>query len=86
MYRSILAIAKLAVIGQHAWSQEMPKPEAPSSNPHVLDFARTNPKCTGFTDLCQTCVRAPDQSIRCSMPGIACVKQPWSCTQEQTQK
>jgi hypothetical protein len=86
MYRSILAIAILAIMAPHARSQETPKPDAPSSDPHVLDFARTNPKCTGFTDMCQTCVRTSDQGIKCSTPGIACVKQAWSCTQEQTQK
>jgi hypothetical protein len=65
-----------------AKAEEPAKPPAPSSDPQLLDYARSNPSCNGFTDLCQTCIRTADQSVKCSTPGIACVKQVWTCTEQ----
>jgi hypothetical protein len=77
----LLAIAAIALSTTGAHAQEpAPKPSAPAKDASLLEFARTNPGCTGFTDMCQTCVKAPDQAIRCSTPGIACIKQAWTCT------
>ena len=85
MRGSILVLVAVVLIPSAAWTQE-PKPKVESRDPQLLDYARSNPNCTGFTDQCQTCIRAPDQSIQCSMPGIACVQQPWTCNQQKPRK
>jgi hypothetical protein len=77
MLRRALVIS--LVVLSSAWAEETPKPDIPSSETQLRDFAKGNPDCANFTDLCQTCVRASDQSIKCSTPGFACIRQPWSC-------
>ena len=87
MARWMLAIGMIVLTaGTRAWAEDPPKPSAPSSDTQLLDYARDNPDCIGFTDLCQTCIRRDDQSIRCSTPGIACVRQSWTCTQQRPTK
>jgi hypothetical protein len=70
-------------------AQQAPKPDALSTlaiDAQLLEFARSNPSCNGFTDLCRTCIRGTDREIQCSLPGIACIKQSWTCTQHATEK
>jgi hypothetical protein len=76
----------LAFVAADVRPEEAPKRDTPSSDPQLLDYARRYPACTAFTDLCQTCIRGSDRNIQCSTPGIACVRQPWSCTSPETQK
>jgi hypothetical protein len=82
--RWALAIA-LALGAADVRPEEPPKPNARSNDPILLDYARSNPSCTSFTDLCRTCIRLSDQ-IHCSTPGIACIQQPWRCTSDQPKK
>ena len=83
--RSALALAFLGIAS--ATAQEPSKAERPSADQQLDEFARTNPDCISFTDLCQTCTRTADQNIECSTPGIACIRQPWTCTlQRQTKE
>jgi hypothetical protein len=85
MVRSFLAFALLGIASVAA--QEPSKAERPSADAQLNEFARTNPDCISFTDLCQTCVRTADRNIECSTPGIACIRQPWTCTlQRQTKE
>jgi hypothetical protein len=67
-------------------AEEPPKMHIPDKDANLLEFARAHPRCSGFTDLCQTCIRGTDQEIKCSTPGIACVKQAWTCTREDSEK
>ena len=73
---SVLAFALLGIAA--ATAQEGSTPELPSAEAQLDEFARTNPDCVSFTDLCQTCSRTAEQNIECSTPGIACVRQPWT--------
>jgi hypothetical protein len=85
MVRSVLAFALLGIASVAA--QEPSKAERPSADAQLDEFARTNPDCISFTDLCQTCARTADRNIECSTPGIACIRQPWTCTlQRQTKE
>ena len=82
----IFACGTFALTAAAALAEEPAKPLTPSSEPQLLDYARSNPRCTGFTDLCQTCIRSSDNGIKCSTPGIACVKQAWTCTEKRPEK
>jgi hypothetical protein len=84
MVRSTLAFALLGIAS--AAAQERPKAEPPSADAQLVEFARTNPDCISFTDLCQTCSRTADQKIECSTSGIACTRQPWTCTLQRRTK
>ena len=86
MARWMLAIGILMLTATNAWTEDPPKPDTPSSDAQLLDYARDNPNCIGFTDLCQTCIRHSDQSIRCSTPGVACVRKSLTCTQQRAPK
>jgi hypothetical protein len=81
MYRWTFVLIAIALPPLGVSSEEAPKPSVTLDHPPLLDFARKNPDCLAFSDLCYTCVRASNQSIQCSTPGIACVPQPWFCTQ-----
>jgi len=79
-------IAVVGVLSGTADAEEPGKFEASGPYSQLDDYARTNPSCISFSDYCQTCVRTSDQSIQCSMPGIACIRQGWRCTQNAPQK
>jgi hypothetical protein len=82
--RSVLAFALLGIAA--AAAQEPSKAERPSAEAQLDEFARANPDCISFTDLCQTCSRTAEQNIECSTPGIACLRQPWTCTLQRRTK
>jgi hypothetical protein len=86
MSRWLRTIAVMGVLSGTAEAGEPAKVEAPGPYPPLADFARANPTCVSFTDDCQTCVRALPQSIQCSMPGIACIRQVWRCTEHAPEK
>lgn len=86
MYRWMLAFGMLALATAGARGEEEPKSSILADEKGLLDYARNNPGCFRYTDLCRTCVRDADKVIRCSMPGIACVKQTWTCTEKPADK
>jgi hypothetical protein len=45
----------------------------------VWQYAARNASCRTFRDGCQICVRMAGDKIGCSTPGIACLKDRWTC-------
>jgi hypothetical protein len=86
MPRWLWTIAVVGVLSGTADAEEPAKVAAPGPYSRLADYARTNPSCMSFTDDCRTCVRASDQSIHCSLPGIACIQQAWRCAQHSPEK
>jgi len=86
MSRWLRTIAVVGALSGTAGAEEAAKVEAPVPDSPLAEFARTNPSCMSFTDDCQTCVRTLPQSIQCSTPGIACIRQVWRCTQHALEK
>jgi hypothetical protein len=81
MLRWIPAVALVGLLSASSLAEESFKSEFRSADAQLADYARANPSCISFTDYCRTCVRTSDQKFHCSMPGIACIRQVWSCTQ-----
>ena len=86
MHRLTLVIALTTFTTTGALPQDVAKPSPSESDPQLLEFARNNPNCTAFYNQCQTCVRASDQRVYCSTPGIACIPQAWTCNQQEPEK
>jgi len=81
MLRWLPAVALLGLLSASSLAQEPSEGEFRGADAQLAEYARANPSCISFTDYCRTCVRTSDQKIHCSMPGIACIRQAWSCTQ-----
>jgi hypothetical protein len=51
MARWVIAIAMLMLMTADVRTQDTPN-STPSNDPQLLNYARNNPNCIGFTDLC----------------------------------